>query len=70
MYTEAVLVYGVILDWPRSASKLSYVGWEATTVSGWGTESEGGKLAETLRKAQVLHSLWIHLVCSPCRFQL
>ena len=33
--------------------KLTYVGWNDTLVSGWGTTSSGGSLATTLRYVKV-----------------
>ena len=36
-----------------SKHKYNYEGWGATTVSGWGTQSEGGKVATRMKKAQV-----------------
>jgi secreted trypsin-like serine protease len=36
-----------------SKNQYDYVGWEATTVSGWGTQTEGGKVALTMKKAQI-----------------
>eukprot|EP00090_Calanus_glacialis_P045313 TRINITY_DN8331_c0_g1_i3.p1 TRINITY_DN8331_c0_g1~~TRINITY_DN8331_c0_g1_i3.p1 ORF type:complete len:322 (+),score=117.11 TRINITY_DN8331_c0_g1_i3:77-1042(+) len=36
-----------------SKNQYSYTGWGATTVSGWGTQAEGGKIALKLQKAHL-----------------
>ena len=36
-----------------SKHDLSYEGWEATTVSGWGRTSEDGETSKTLKKAKI-----------------
>ena len=33
--------------------RLTYIGWEATTVTGWGRTGEGDPAAESLRKAKI-----------------
>ena len=33
--------------------RLTYEGWTKTTVTGWGTLTEGGKLSEKLQKVKV-----------------
>ena len=36
-----------------SKNQYNYIGWEATTVSGWGTQAEGGKVALKMQKAHL-----------------